>query len=55
MNKFTYWSNKNAIHDEKLFEWVGDSILQADEQLKLATGFVAAKCGWIGCEIKETQ
>lgn len=55
MFKFTYWSNKIIAHEEKLFETTGESILVADEQLKQATGHIAIKSGWIGCEIVKEE
>ena len=49
MNKYSYRSYKNG---ELLYECFADDILEADKQLKTATGYDAVKCSWIGCSIE---
>lgn len=51
MKTFKYWDNKKSAHAELVFECDAEGILQADVKLEEATGFIAAKCPWIGCEI----
>lgn len=45
---FQYWSNKNRWHEELLFEYKAESILEADAAFEKETG-IDPKINWVGC------